>query len=462
MSQNPPASFSDERLRAENRSSGDEEGSRVVRNEPSLSPRPGAQDAGRPRPARLHPSMPMEPKVDPGQVRSIGVHSILNPPVSDSADLTGNPGDEGLGIGVQSPAPPTRRRQTSSLSDHSVYQGGRLSQSPGIDQRRIITPASPSARFARDPSRHPSYSGPVSSAPSPLIHGSRSGIYSAPPGSSFSADPVTGPSPSFMGTQPPASVSLHSVPTLHSPRISAGPPTNPNSHEAGPRIPHSTYSPFGHPSPAVMSMTAPHTAPPFQIGYGATDPGTRLPPAVEGQRSGDEPQGSSYTQGKIPFYLDLKSGSSSQAAKRKANSDASRRFRHRKRNGEEMEQKITSQQNEIQKQAESIQRQADEIRALTHELEYYRSERDFYRAQVARTVPLTQMPVRPPSPRSFRIPRPNSEPCTAPAWHNVEASRPVVSTIPTGQPVSHAFSAASVSEDPARSLPQVPRTWTSA
>ena len=79
----------------------------------------------------------------------------------------------------------------------------------------------------------------------------------------------------------------------------------------------------------------------------------------------------------IPCVLDMKSGSSSQAEKRKANSDASRRFRNRKRNEVQMEQKITAQQEEMRKQAEILHRHTQEIRALFQEREYYRSERDF-------------------------------------------------------------------------------------
>ncbi|KAJ6140589.1 hypothetical protein N7470_010385 [Penicillium chermesinum] len=79
--------------------------------------------------------------------------------------------------------------------------------------------------------------------------------------------------------------------------------------------------------------------------------------------------------GMIPCFVDLKSGSSSQAEKRKANSDASRRFRNRKRNEMQLEARLTAQQ--------------DEIRALLQQRDHYRSERDFFREQLSRSVPLS-------------------------------------------------------------------------
>ncbi|KAG2418573.1 hypothetical protein HFD88_001674 [Aspergillus terreus] len=103
--------------------------------------------------------------------------------------------------------------------------------------------------------------------------------------------------------------------------------------------------------------------------------------------------------GLIPCIVDRKSGSSSQAEKRRANSDASRRFRDRKRNEMQMEQKIAAQQYEIQKQSDTLQRQAQEIQALLQERDFYRDECDFYREHIGRHFPDNQLPVRPASPR---------------------------------------------------------------
>lgn len=109
--------------------------------------------------------------------------------------------------------------------------------------------------------------------------------------------------------------------------------------------------------------------------------------------------------GMIPCVLDLESGSLRQAEKRKVNSEASRRLRHRKRNEIQLEQKITDQQDKIRKQTDRIQRQAQELQALIHERDYYHSERDFYREHFTRVVPPNQLPARPLSPRSFHSSR---------------------------------------------------------
>lgn len=87
----------------------------------------------------------------------------------------------------------------------------------------------------------------------------------------------------------------------------------------------------------------------------------------------------------IPVYTDLKSGSRSQALKRKANSDASRRFRNRKKNEMVMENKISE--------------QAEQLRWMTEERDFYLSERNFWRGQLERAVGPDQLPLRPLSPR---------------------------------------------------------------
>lgn len=465
MSQHLPAASSDDTLLAENRSSVDDEKPRLA----SISPHSGEQLSDTSR-APLHPSAPVEPPLEPTQVRSLGVQSILNPPAAASADLAGNPGP-GDGLGLQSAGPSSRSRQASSLSDHPAHQGRRLSLSPGIGQRHILTPASPTARFVRQTSRKASYSGQASTSTShsPLIHESKGMLYHAPPGPAH-LDPVSGPPSSMMGTHPPTSVSHHSMPPLPSPRMTAVPATHPSSHEASPRMSHS-YGQFGRSSPAVVNMRAP-----FPPGYSTPELHPRLPAITGGSQrpAGDESQqSSSFVQGKIPLYLDLKSGSSTQAAKRKANSDASRRFRHRKRNDEEVAQRFNAQQDEIRNQTEAMNRQAEEIRALTHERDFYRSERDFYRDQLARSTSLNQLPPRPPSPRSLRLSTSEQGSGGNDPWHGMEAPRPAVvgSIGPAGQlaqpsPAPYPAALPAYAErgnaPDERPLPQVPRTWTSA
>ncbi|RMJ22500.1 hypothetical protein PHISP_06636 [Aspergillus sp. HF37] len=460
--QNPPAASPADALREESRSSVDQDKPPLQHEQPGSSPRSGEQDPGPSQPA-LHPSAPVEPPLEPTHVRSIGVHSILNPPSSAAAaDLAGYPGGGGEGLGLQPGGPPSRSRQASILTDHpAAHQGRRLSQSPGFGQRNILAPASPSARFVRGTSRNHSYSGQASASHSPLVHGSRPGLYNAAaPGPSLPVDPVTGSSPSMVGTHPTTSAAHHSMPPLSSPRISTGQATNPSSHEASPRTPHATYNQFGRSSPAVANMPVPHPAPSFHPGY-ATDPLTRFPSAAGGKRymADEAQQGSSsssssgaFLQGKIPLYLDMKSGTSAQAAKRKANSDASRRFRLRKHNGKEMEQKVRAQEDEIR-------RQSEEIHALVRERDHYRSERDFYRDHAARALPLAQLPARPPSPRPFR-----SELAGDMTWRGVDAPRPdghLAQPAPyLAAPVSYAERGTAPDEQ--RPLPQPPKSWTSA
>ncbi|OJJ40976.1 hypothetical protein ASPWEDRAFT_79295, partial [Aspergillus wentii DTO 134E9] len=443
---------SDDVLRAENRPRVDKESSVP----PSSSS--DTQDPMRPRPVSWHPSAPVEPPLEPTQLRSIGVHSILNPPAKPAATDRDS-------VGVQSVTSTARPRLPSSPTAHLAHplaqpaHAKRLSLSPRIAQRHIISPISPSARFVNSGSGYP---GKSSASQSPLAHESRPGTYSSTPGSPVPVDPAVGSAP----------VSLNSTPTFHSRRTSAGPMTNPSSQETSPSTPHSVYSQLGRSSPAIASATisAPQPTPPFlHSPYGAMDSVGRLPSVVGAPRHPGEhhpsavagSQSSENTpSGMIPCVLDLKSGSSSQAEKRKANSDASRRFRNRKRNEIQMEQKITAQQEEIRKQADAMQRQAQELRALMQEKDYYRSERDFYREHLGRVVPPSQLPARPPSPRAFG---------SFESGHLTHSVLPTasISSSPrpqaTWQTAPSAYSVApapQVPDEQARSMPQYSGAWT--
>lgn len=93
-------------------------------------------------------------------------------------------------------------------------------------------------------------------------------------------------------------------------------------------------------------------------------------------------RGNNSSARKIPLFIDIESGSSSQATKRRKNREACKKHRDLKRNEVKLEQKITSQQIDLQKQSEKIQAQANEIAGLINEREYYRSERAFYRGKI--------------------------------------------------------------------------------
>lgn len=364
---------------------------------------PETHASGRPRPASWHPSAPVEPRLESTQLPPITMSSILNPTKGTVPD-----GNREV-LGMQPLGSPRRLAHPSS----SAHSARRLSLSPGLRQRPMITPVSPSARFVTAAGSYPGK--PSTAHNSPLAHESRPGMYSTP-GSPLPMDPIVVPSSTSLaggggGGLPPVSTSVHSTPTFHSRQTSGGQTSNPSPRETSPSTPQSVYSQFGRSSPALAGVSGPSQVPPMlhSSPYGGTESVARFPNMVENHRypaessaagmpsSKSEPH--SHTPGAmIPCVLDMKSGSSSQAEKRKANSDASRRFRNRKRNEVQMEQKITAQQEEMRKQAEILHRNTQEIRALFQEREYYRSERDFYREQLGRVVPPSQLPVRPASP----------------------------------------------------------------
>ncbi|OJJ71174.1 hypothetical protein ASPBRDRAFT_126847 [Aspergillus brasiliensis CBS 101740] len=455
-------------------------------------------DPVRPRPLSWQPSAPVEPSVKSTQLRSIGVESILNPP-SKAAVVTAEPGREGLGSQVPTTSSsPSHARMPSSPSVHlpspSIHPAKRLSASPAMKHHQAIAPASPSARFVPAGG---GYAQRLGVSQSPLAHPSRLASYSAAPGSPLSIDPFPGQSVSTSTHPAAAPVSMHSTPTFHSRRTSANPTPAPSSQETSPTTPVSAYSQLGRSSPAVSAAPMQQTTPSFlnASAYGSSEPTTRLPSVLSGPRStGEEaaatgaapPENPPYP-GMIPCILDLKSGSSSQAEKRKANSDASRRFRNRKRNEMQLEQKIAGQLEEIQKKTEELKRRDEQIRSLMQERDFYRSERDFFREHVSRLVPTGQLPARPASPLTLRPSFESTASEREAAWHASEASRKMVentsgsgklapapshlmagsstrppvtwSATPTSYPAAHVERGMLPDEQQARSLPQFPGQW---
>lgn len=343
-----------------------------------------------------HRSAPVEHPV-PTQPRSIGVHAILNPPESAALSSTSRRSSrDGLDLPVSISPSPQQRTSSSPVArlvhpSNQHLQTDRPPLSPGTRPRRIITPVSPAARAASAAGRlNNTLPGKISVSQSPFVLEPSSGVYNIPPGPQLpeaNAQSIALPG-QYPQPQPP---SVHSTPIFHARRTSAGPATNPSSQETSPSTPHSTYSQFGHSPPAVgPGLLQPPAAPLMKTPpFPTMDPLSRLPSVPGGPRYGEDP---SYPPdvppGLIPVTVDYKSGSRSQAEKRKANSDASRRFRNRKKQEQAMEQRIKSQE--------------EEIRMLTEERDYYRAERDFYRETLSRTVGLGQLPARPPSPRQFR------------------------------------------------------------
>lgn len=368
---------------------------------PAGTRHPSRRPPLRARPQSWHPYGPVEPPLELSSSRSIGVHAILNPPAQ--ADPAASSSREPLDLPGPSSSP--RPRQGSSPVPRSRWQ---QPLSPRSRAQPLLAPESPPGRFGGSGRT----SGHSSVSHSPLVpHEPSSGLRQTTSSSPLALDTALRAVAALPGTQPPSSTSLHSTPNVHSRRAGTGqgPLTTPNSQGASPITPHSGYSHFGRTSPAnaappPSTAPAPYTAAPP---YMTMEPVSRGPPATAGPHNAAEDRaGSAGTPGSatplgglIPCVLDLQSGSSSQAEKRKANSDASRRFRNRKRNEMQLEQRLNAQQDELQRHVETVRRQSEDIRILLQQREHYRSERDYFRDQLDRSVSLSQLPARPVSPR---------------------------------------------------------------
>ncbi|KAJ5812021.1 hypothetical protein N7474_008322 [Penicillium riverlandense] len=358
----------------------------------------------RARPQSWHPYGPVEPPLESSNhLRPIGVHAILNHPEQATPE-EGSDGRRGsLGLPAPSSSSP-RSRQGSLPTARPVHPLAQQQQplSPGMQPHYRLTPESPSARFVGGAARN---SGPSSVVQSPLISVSQEPSRQLASTSPLPLDSMLRP----IATLPPVSTSLHSTPTMHSRRTSTGPSplTTPNSQETSPTTSHSTSGPFSRASPAIAPVPFPSNVAAYSAAppYGPADPMNR----TAGPRAADEGGAglgltaqSTQSMGGggvlIPCVLDLKSGSSTQAEKRKANSDASRRFRTRKRNEMQLELRITAQEEEIQKSGAIIRRQTEEIRALMRQRDHYRSERDFFRDHLGLSGSLSQLSARPASP----------------------------------------------------------------
>ncbi|KAF4151608.1 hypothetical protein CNMCM8927_003050 [Aspergillus lentulus] len=488
MSHTSPASepLKDDSLRKDSCTLSEKKRPRVDDNSHSSEVR----DLVRPRPLSWRPSAPVEPPLQAAQLRSIGVFSILNSPTKSAPPCLVPSGGDNLSLTRhQSSVPPSPSAPASHVRLHSsptlrlaspsIHPAKRRSLSPGSVNRQILSPLSPTSRFVRAGG---SYARKHSAIHSPLAQESRPGLYRLSSGSPLPLENATVNPNHGPETMAPVPVSVHSTPTFHSRGTSVNPTPTPSSQDRSPTTPLSIHGPLGRSSPAVAGMPVPQSAPSFanhQV-YGMSEPVSRLPSVVGDGPAGDEQPTMGGTTnapplpGMIPCILDLKSGSSSQAEKRKANSDASRRFRNRKRNEMQMEQKITAQQDEIRKQQEALHKQAQEIRELMQQRDYYRSERDFYREHVTRLVPPGQLPLRPPSPHVYRsIPEREAET----TWSAAEARGALNATggSPGKLPASDAVSGLPVRreswhngvsypvtahEQQAKQLSQLPENWT--
>lgn len=382
----------------------------------------GIETRGSKRPHSWDDTQSAQPPPAPA-IRSIGVHAILNPPAE---------GDGGPGSGPASASPPQRASsspQGSGSTPNPSQQRVDMehpSMSPATRPRRIITPVSPASRYFNTIGGHQAPPGKVSVSQSPFVQDPSTGVYQQqssptvslpleatkqqlpasgrhftphPPSSSFQHDRrlsggvasnssnsnsrVNSPSPAY--STPQSTYSSNYFPP-HPP-----PPPSPSANVSGP------FSPV---VPPALPGEPPHP-------YGGMDHLSRTPSAM-GTGPGPVPRAEEQAPPPPPpqpylgpphmlppnphevfdLVIDYKSGSRLQAEKRKANSDASRRFRNRKKHEAALEQKIT-QLNE-------------EIRQLTEERDFYRSERDFFRERLGRAIGMDQLPTRPSSPRHSR------------------------------------------------------------
>ncbi|KAG0159239.1 hypothetical protein PDIDSM_6760 [Penicillium digitatum] len=397
---------------------------------------PVRRPSQRPRPQSWHPYGPVEPPLEAISSRPTGVHAILNHPkaTADLAALSREP----LSLLGPSSSP---RPQGTSPTIRSGYALSSQPLSPRSHSRPSMNPVSPSARFVGGGGRA---SGQSSVAQSPLVpHEPLMGPRLPATSSPLPIETGLRSIAPLTGSQPPTLTSLHSTTSLHSRRTSAGPGplTHPKSQETSPSTSHSAFSSYGRASPAVQNVSLAQSTPSYPTAplYLTMDPLARPIPAMKDPRHQPEvptragtPQGTPLPVGMIPCVLDMRSGSSSQAEKRKANSDASRRFRNRKRNEMQLEQRLAAQQDEIQRNVETVRRQSEEILSLVQQRDHYRSERDYYRDQLGRTMSLSTVPPRPASPHSTQPALlPTSELGTATSWSGADAARSASGTQPT-------------------------------
>lgn len=420
---------------------------------------------GSKRPYSWHHSPPSESRPEAAQSRSIGVHSILNPTESGSYQ-TSRP--SGLEVPrLLSPSP--QQRSSSSPLTHvalpstQYIQNSRPSLSPGNPPRRIITPVSPAIRYSSVTGKASTAPGKISVSQSPFVQEPSTGVYNVSANVPVHLDPRHSPPAFQAGRSRPPPSSRHSTPTFHHSRHpSSGIATNPSSQESSPTTPQSTYSQFTQPSPSLVSgaLQVPGLASSEpQLPFLGMDLLNRTPSRLSAPPHGDEHlplPGRPDMLGRtpmIPVVIDLKSGSRSQAEKRKANSDASRRFRNRKKNEAALEQRIAELNEHVQ--------------ALAEERDYYRSERDFFRDNMSQTVGAGQLPARPPSPRHYRstFTRSGSESVKVEDVSRSAGASPLMTSLPTPSPAhltSHPSSGSDTSAygtSTAQGRPHFPGRW---
>ncbi|OJD10376.1 hypothetical protein AJ78_08590, partial [Emergomyces pasteurianus Ep9510] len=334
--------------------------------------------------------------------RSIGMHAILNP--SHSMD-TGPSPHQGSRDTLEptpstSPSPSTNPQATPSpagltpQSDRSASQHDRPMFSP-LPQRHILTARSPVVLASSIGPGYTPVRGTMTVESTPFLPTQQ------PYGDPIIRSTMDAPPPMRYSLSHPAapSTTLHIDPRPTPRRQGSAPQT------VAPGTSHTVYSPLiqgSHVTASTSLLQQPVTSLPQPTGA----------PFIgeEGRSRTPHESGSSYTfvsgqnkfasprdiQSRLSVPVDFDSGSRKAAEKRLKNSDASKRFRERKKvNEKEMKQEV--------------ERQKDDIKFLTEERDFYRAERNFFRTLYDRDIGLHRIPPRPTSPRLRQSSAPVSE-----------------------------------------------------
>ncbi|KZZ86718.1 hypothetical protein AAP_06292 [Ascosphaera apis ARSEF 7405] len=150
--------------------------------------------------------------------------------------------------------------------------------------------------------------------------------------------------------------------------------------------------------------------------------------------------------GRIPYTIDINSGSMKAAEKRRKNSYASKRFRQRKKAGEA-------------EQMCMFRQQEDKLRQITEERDFYRAERDAFKELACKAgVAIPPRPVSPRS-RSLDIPRSSSRSQsedTIPATQR-SSQGSTMSDVDISKPASHSLKIIEFQHPESSAAPLQPR-----
>lgn len=354
----------------------------------------------------IHPptSEPTPPRSEGRTPRTLGVHSILNPP-GESASAEAK-GQRRTASQMESPSPIDRLSGPSPHFGQPAYDDPRRQQalaSATGSQRRILSPRSPIYRSQSMGMIRPP-TGTINAQETPFLSPS-SQDYRHEPGSAPNPPLPTPPAAqrsSYNFPPPPPSIPTPPIQQSHSRRTSGGvsQPPQPQSASASPRGMYS-YGPAGQHSPAgslreigrpspVPFQPAPSSAPaPPQFSSQEPDRSYGIPVASTGQ-SNYQLLTLETNQGHVQIPVDVQAASKMADEKRKRNAGASARFRARRK---EKEREASS----------TIARLEQQVREANEDIEYYKRERDYFAQLVYQAPGGDRHFPRPPSPRSRRL-----------------------------------------------------------